>query len=139
MLRTAAAAERGSEHPLAEAIVRRAVNDSISIPDAEGFEAVPGQGVRAAVEGRTVLIGNRRMMDSNGISMTEAEADLRRLEENGRTAMLVSSGPRLIGIIGVADVVKETSRDAVSELKAMGIEVIMLTGDNPTHVIAPSG
>jgi Cu+-exporting ATPase len=131
VLRTAAAVEKSSEHPLAEAIVRRAMRDGVSVPDADSFEAVPGQGVRAVVDGRTVLIGNRRMMDSNGISMSVAETDLQRMEEEGRTAMLVSSGPALIGIIGVADVVKETSKEAVSELKEMGIDVLMLTGDNP--------
>ncbi len=131
VLRTAAAVEKSSEHPLAEALVRRAMRDGVSVPDADSFEAVPGQGVRAVVDGRTVLIGNRRMMDSNGISMSVAETDLQRMEEEGRTAMLVSSGPALIGIIGVADVVKETSKEAVSELKEMGIDVLMLTGDNP--------
>jgi len=131
VLRTAAAAERGSEHPLAEAIVRRAESDGIAIPDAGNFEAIPGHGVRATVDGRTVLIGNRKLMESNGVIMSSAEADLQRMEESGRTAMLVSSDGGLVGIIGVADVVKETSREAVSELKSMGIEVIMLTGDNP--------
>jgi Cu+-exporting ATPase len=131
VLRTSAIAEKGSEHPLAEAIVRRAERDGISLPDAGSFEAIPGQGVRAIVDGRTVLIGNRKLMEQSGVDMSSVEADLRRMEEGGRTAMLLSSESGLIGIIGVADVVKETSREAVSELKKMGIEVIMLTGDNP--------
>jgi len=131
VLRTAAAAERGSEHPLAEAIVRRAESEGIALPDAVSFEALPGQGIRASVEGSTVLIGNRRLMEVSGISMSSAEAELRKMEEGGRTAMLIAADGGLVGIIGVADVVKETSREAVSELKRMGIEVIMITGDNP--------
>lgn len=131
VLRTAAAAERGSEHPLAEAIVRRAEHDGIVLPEAKDFTAVPGQGVRAAVDGSMVLIGNRRLMEVNGVDISAAGSDLNRLEEEGRTAMLVASASRLIGVIGVADVVKETSHEAVTELRRMGIEVIMLTGDNP--------
>lgn len=131
VLRTAAAAEKGSEHPLAEAIVRRAEHDGIALPEVKDFTAVPGQGVRAAVDGRTVLIGNRKLMEVNGVDISAAASDLNGLEEKGRTAMLVASASRLIGIIGVADVVKETSHEAVTELRRMGIEVIMLTGDNP--------
>jgi len=131
VLRTAAAAERSSEHPLAEAIVRRAEHDGIVLPEVKDFAAVPGQGVRAAVDDRTVLIGNRRLMEVNGVDISAAVSDLDRLEEEGRTAMLVASASRLVGIIGVADVVKETSHEAISELRRMGIEVIMLTGDNP--------
>jgi len=131
VLRTAAAAERGSEHPLAQAIVKRAELDGLDIDDVDGFEAVPGQGVKAAIGGGQVLVGNRKIIAENGVDISPAERDLVRLEEGGRTAMLVTSGPRLIGVIGVADVVKGTSREAVSELKDMGIEVLMLTGDNP--------
>jgi Cu+-exporting ATPase len=131
VLRTAAAAETSSEHPLAEAIVRRAERDGMALRSAEGFEAIPGQGVRADVDGRSVLIGNRKLMDESSVDISMAEEDLRKMEEGGRTAMLVASGSKLIGIVGVADVVKETSKEAVSELKKMGIEVIMLTGDNP--------
>lgn len=131
VLRIAAAAERGSEHPLAEAIVKRAERDGIALPGVESFEAVPGQGVRAAVDGETVLIGNRKLMVENEVDISLADRDLNRLEEEGRTAMLVASGSKLQGVIGVADVIKETSKEAVAELRKMGIEVIMLTGDNP--------
>jgi Cu+-exporting ATPase len=131
VLRTAAAVEKSSEHPLAEAIVRRAERDGMALRSAESFEAIPGQGVRADVDGRSVLIGNRKLMDESSVDISMAEEDLRKMEEGGRTAMLVASGSKLIGIVGVADVVKETSKEAVSELKKMGIEVIMLTGDNP--------
>lgn len=131
VLRIAAAAERGSEHPLAEAIVKRAERDGIALPGVESFEAVPGQGVRAAVDGEMVLIGNRKLMVENEVDISLADRDLNRLEEEGRTAMLVASGSKLQGVIGVADVIKETSKEAVAELRKMGIEVIMLTGDNP--------
>ncbi|MBI0584176.1 MAG: copper-translocating P-type ATPase [Methanomassiliicoccus sp.] len=131
ILRLAAAAEKGSEHPLAEAIVRRAVRDGIEVPEAKGFEAVPGQGVRATVDDSVVLIGNRKLMDANGVDVFSAETRLQEMESGGNTAMLLSIDGRLAGVIGVADVVKETSREAIAELRKMGIEVIMLTGDNP--------
>lgn len=131
VLRFAASAESGSEHPLAEAIVQKAQGDGVPIPDAENFEAIPGKGVRATVEGHDVLIGNRQLLIGNGIPIDAAEDDLKRMEEEGRTAMLISVDGRMAGLIGVADVVKETSKEAIAELKRMGIEVIMLTGDNP--------
>ncbi len=131
VMRYAASAERGSEHPLAEAIVRKAQDGGIPISDAEGFQAIPGKGVKATVEGHDVLIGNRQLLSGNGIPIDPVENDLKRMEEEGRTAMLVSVDGRMAGIIGVADVVKETSKEAIAELKRMGIEVIMLTGDNP--------
>jgi Cu+-exporting ATPase len=129
-LRFAAIAEKGSEHPLAEAIVRKARAEGIEVDDASSFEAVPGQGIRAEVDGRPVLVGNRALMAANGVPVEKSEATLQRMEEEGRTAMLMAVDGRLAGIIGVADVVKETSKYAISELRRMGIEVIMLTGDN---------
>ncbi len=129
-LRYAAVAEKGSEHPLAEAIVRRARHDGIEVADASSFEAIPGQGIRAQVDGKLVLVGNRQLMEVNRISVTSSEQTLQKLEEEGRTAMLMSVDGHLASIIGVADVIKETSKEAISELKKMGIDVIMLTGDN---------
>jgi Cu+-exporting ATPase len=131
VLRFAAAVERGSEHPLAEAIVRKAGTDGIALPEAEDFEAIPGRGAKATVEGRSVLIGNRAMMDSSLVTVSGAEEHLAWMESQGWTAMLVAVDGRLVGIIGEADVIKPTSREAVSELHRMGLEVIMLTGDNP--------
>ena len=131
VLRYAASAEKGSEHPLAEAIVRRADGEGVNYPDPTGFMAVPGLGVRATVEGRTVLIGNRRLMEDNGIEIGTLMQRLETMEEDGRTAMLVSVDGKLAGIIGVADVIKDTSKEAIAELKRMGIKVMMLTGDNP--------
>jgi Cu+-exporting ATPase len=126
----ASGAERSSEHPLAEAIVRRAKMDGIDSPEASSFEAIPGQGVRSTINNKNVLVGNRALMTSSGIAVEPIEADLRRLEEGGRTAMLVAMDGKIAGIIGVADVIKDTSKFAVSELKRMGVEVIMMTGDN---------
>ena len=129
-LRLSAIAEKGSEHPLAEAIVRKARDEGIMLPDASSFEAIPGQGISAEVEGHSVLVGNRALMTANGVGVGAIEADLRRMEEGGRTAMIMSVDGRLSAVIGVADVVKSTSRFAISEFKRMGIEVVMLTGDN---------
>ncbi len=129
-LRLAAVAEKGSEHPLAEAIVRRARHDGMEVADAASFEAVPGQGVRAEVDGKAVLVGNRQLMEMNHVPVAASEQTLQRLEEEGRTAMLMAVDGHLAAIIGVADVVKETSKAAIAELRKMGIEVIMLTGDN---------
>jgi P-type Cu+ transporter len=130
VLRYAAVAEKGSEHPLAEAIVRKAGHDGIEVVDASNFEALPGQGVRAEVDGKIVLVGNRQLMAVNGISVTSSEQTLQRLEEDGRTAMLMAVDGRLTGIIGVADVIKDSSKEAIAELRRLGIDVIMLTGDN---------
>lgn len=130
LLLYAAAAETGSEHPLGEAIVRRAHQVSADIPKAERFEAVPGKGVRSLVNGRGVLIGNRGLMALNQVSISDIEADLQRLEDEGKTAMILALDGKVAGVIGVADVVKSTSAFAVAELQRMGIEVIMLTGDN---------
>ncbi|KQM11574.1 hypothetical protein AOA80_07610 [Methanomassiliicoccales archaeon RumEn M1] len=130
LLLMAAAAERGSEHPLGEAIVRRASHEGIAVPEAERFGAVTGKGIRSAVQGREVLIGNRALMESDGIDIGQAEEALESLEKAGKTAMIVSIDGRVAGVIGVADVLKETSVRAVQELRGMGIDVIMLTGDN---------
>ena len=130
LLLMAASAERGSEHPLGEAIVRRAAADGMTLPDPERFESVTGKGIRATVLSKEVMIGNRALMGSGKVDIGEAESTLERLEGEGRTAMIVSADGRVAGVIGVADVLKETSVRAVKELRDMGIDIIMLTGDN---------
>lgn len=130
LLLMAASAEKGSEHPLGEAIVRRAAAHGTTVPDAERFESVTGKGVRATVLNKDVLIGNRALMEAGNVDITEAENTLERLEKEGKTAMIVSADGGVAGIIGVADVLKETSVRAVKELQGMGIDIIMLTGDN---------
>src|SRR3990170_4230891 len=126
----AASAERGSEHPLGEAIVRRATERGLPLSDPEGFEAIPGHGVRARVGPTAVLLGNRRLMEQAGIPTAPVEAHLARLESEGKTAMILAADGRLAGVIAVADTLKENSKAAIAALQRMGVETIMLTGDN---------
>jgi Cu+-exporting ATPase len=130
VLKLAAIAEKGSEHPLGEAIVRGARERGLNLPDADSFDAIPGRGVRAAYQGKQILLGNRKLMSENGISTEVVEEQLRALEEDGKTAMLIAVDGRLAGIVAVADTLKEDSAEAIERLRGMGIEVYMLTGDN---------
>ena len=132
LLRLAAIAESGSEHPLGQAIVRKARESGLPVSNPESFEAVSGHGLRATYAGHTILIGNRKLMHENGIKVdARIDSILSRLEQEGKTATLVSIDSGLSGIIAMADTVKESAREAVDSLKnKMGIEVIMLTGDN---------
>jgi len=129
-LRLVGAAEKPSEHPLAEAIAAGIAARGIELPAAEAFEAIPGHGIRAVVEGKEVLAGNRRLLERYGVSADQAEAAMAQLEEAGKTAMLVAVERRYAGLVAAADTIKETSREAVARLQAMGIEVVMITGDN---------
>ena len=126
----AASAEKGSEHPLGEAIIRAASEKNLRVEDPREFEAIPGHGIRATVGGRSILLGNRKLMVQSGISTEAAESVIQRLEENGKTAMLLAVDGKLAGVVAVADTLKDHARDTVRALKAMGIEVLMLTGDN---------
>jgi Cu+-exporting ATPase len=130
LLLVAAAAERNSEHPLASAIVSAAGERGLALPAVSGFTAIPGHGIEATVDGRRVLVGNRRLLERESIPVQALLADLERLEGEGKTAMLVAAGGAPLGIIAVADTIKPTSREAVGALKALGIQVAMLTGDN---------
>jgi P-type Cu+ transporter len=132
LLRLAAIAESGSEHPLGQAIVRKARESGLPVSNPESFEAVSGHGLKATYAGHTILIGNRKLMHENGIEVgTRIDSILSRLEQEGKTATLVSIDSGLSGIIAMADTVKESAREAVDSLKnKMGIEVTMLTGDN---------
>jgi len=129
-LRLVGAAEKISEHPLAEAIVNGIRERRIEMPDPQSFEAIPGYGVRAIVEGKEVLVGTRRLLEKFQVEASQAHERMSRLEEAGKTAMLVAIDGRYAGLVAAADTVKETSREAVSRLKEMGIEVMMVTGDN---------
>lgn len=129
-LRLVGAAEKSSEHPLAEAIVAGIRERGIELPEVESFEAIPGFGVRAVVEGKAVVVGTRRLMERCQVDAASAYDAMSRLEEAGKTAMLVAIDNRYAGLVAVADTIKETSKAAVSRLKEMGIEVIMMTGDN---------
>lgn len=130
VLKLASVAEKGSEHPLGEAVVEAAREKGIEVPDPESFEAIPGQGVKAKIDGKRILLGNRKLMASETLSIEQLEDRVRGLEEEGKTVMLVAFENRVIGAISVADTLKEHSARAVSELKKMKIEVVMLTGDN---------
>ncbi len=130
LLRYAASAEAGSEHPLGRAVVEAADARGLEVPEAEGFRNVAGHGVRATVGGREVLVGNRKLLEDEGIDPSGAEERLRGLEEEGRTAILVAVDGELSGVIGEADALKPTSPDAVAALRARGLDVHLVTGDN---------
>ena len=130
VLRLAAVADRRSEHPLAEAIVRGARGRGVDLGEPEEFEAVPGHGVEAVVEGRRVAVGNSKLMRREGVPMAEFEEGAARLADEGKTPMFVAVDGRPAGLIAVADTVKEDSALAVRALERMGIEVVMITGDN---------
>jgi len=129
-LKIAASVERGSEHPLGEALIAEAGNRNIELIEPEKFTAVAGKGVRAIIEGREILVGSPRFMQESGISISQIENNLKKIEENAETAILAATGTDLLGAIGIADSIKPNSQTAVQELNAMGLHTIMLTGDN---------
>lgn len=129
LLQLAASAEKGSEHPLGEAIVNSAAERKLEPETVESFEAIPGQGIEAVIKGRSMLLGNKKLMDNRGIEITlQEESDS--LAEEGKTPMFIAIDGKLAGIIAVADVMKANSRKAIEALHMMGIEVVMITGDN---------
>jgi Cu+-exporting ATPase len=130
VLRLAASAERVSEHPLGEAIVEAAEERDLHLEEPREFEAVAGQGIKATLNGRKVLVGNLRLMEGNQVALGRAEADVERLQAEGKTTVMLALDSRAEGVIAVADTAKEGSKEAVSRLKAMGLEVVMITGDN---------
>ena len=130
MLSLVASVEVGSEHPLGEAIVRKARADGLELFDIADFEGLAGKGVKASVKGRTIVVGNRGLLEEMSVPLGEREKDVVSLEEHGMTAVLIVIDGKLCGAIGIADVLKPTSAEAVAELRRMGIEVVMITGDN---------
>jgi Cu+-exporting ATPase len=130
LLWLAASVERASEHPLAEAVVKAASERGVALAQPESFEAEAGRGVRAVVDGKTVLVGSPRYMDEQGIALGALAAEVEALQAQARTAVLVAVDGRAAGAIGIADTVKEGSREAVAALRALGLEVVMVTGDN---------
>jgi Cu+-exporting ATPase len=131
LLHLAASAEKGSEHPLGEAVVEEAVRRGIELSDPGDFEAIPGKGVRASVDGKVVLLGNRRLMGENGVDLSAVDGRLATIEEQGKTAMIVAADGRVAGVVGVADTLKPSAKPAVDALKRLGVQVVMLTGDSP--------
>ncbi len=130
LLRLAASLEQGSEHPLAESIVNHAKSKGLSLSSAEHFKAIPGHGVEGTISGEKYFLGNRKLMEKEGISSSDVESKLQMLEEAGKTAMLLADAHKVLGIVAVADTVKETSKEAIERLEHMGIDVYMITGDN---------
>jgi P-type Cu+ transporter len=130
LLELAASAERGSEHPLGQAIVQAANEARLSPAEPERFEAVAGKGVAATVAGCEVLVGTRRLLEERGVALNGLEEPLRRLEEEAKTAMLVSHDGQALGVVAVADTLKEGSVEAIQQMQALGLEVVMITGDN---------
>ena len=128
--RLAAALERSSEHPLAEAIVNYANENGLVLGDVTGFEALPGHGVEGIVEGRRVALGNRRLMEREGVDIAEFAGRIERLESEGKTVMLTAIDGQAAGLIAVADTLKDNSKEAVERLTKMGVAVYMITGDN---------
>ena len=130
LIRLAASAEKGSEHPLGEAITAEANARQLTVSEPLGFSAVAGHGVRAEIDGQQVLVGNRRLMRENGISTVELNDEITHLEDSANTAILVAADNQLLGVIGVADTVKEGSRESIAKMHGMGLQVVMMTGDN---------
>jgi len=133
VLRLAASVEVGSEHPLGEAILRSAKDENLELYEVEAFEAITGRGVRAQIKRssqKNVLVGNRKLMEEERVDFKALESNLKRLEEEAKTAMLLSVGERIAGVVAVADTLKDDSIGAIRELEEMGINTTMLTGDN---------
>ena len=130
VLMFAGSAEKGSEHPLAEAIVKRAAKAQIRLADSSGFEALPGRGVKCVVKDKVVFLGNRKLMDEQGISTHEIELDMEQLETEGKTAMILAIDAKIVGVVAAMDTIKSDAVEAINGLKSMKLEVAMLTGDN---------
>ncbi|MCF3942309.1 heavy metal translocating P-type ATPase [Oceanobacillus alkalisoli] len=129
-LQLLASAEKGSEHPLAEAIVAYATENDIEFLNVDDFTAIPGHGIKTVISKQEILVGNRKLMQDNQVEIKNADQEMVQLENEGKTAMLIAVNGVYRGIVAVADTVKETAKDAIKELKNQGLEVIMLTGDN---------
>jgi Cu+-exporting ATPase len=132
LLTLAASSERSSEHPLGEAIVDKAKDERLELKDVKNFEAIPGHGIKVSINEKAVLLGNKKLMDSMNIDINHdnAHKESEKLAEEGKTPMFIAIDRKIAGIIAVADVVKKSSKKAIKELHKMGIEVVMLTGDN---------
>jgi P-type Cu+ transporter len=131
VLRLAASAERGSEHPLGQAVVRAAQDDGYTLSQPEGFDSESGRGIRATIEGREVLVGSPRFIAEQGIAVTDFEPRIEALQAQARTAILAAIDRRVAGVLGIADTIKEGSAEAIAALQTAGLEVVMITGDNP--------
>jgi Cu+-exporting ATPase len=129
LLRLAASAEKGSEHPLGEAIVAAAKARGLALAAPDGFAAEAGHGIAATVEGHSVLVGSARLMAARGLALNGLGPEMERLQGEAKTAMLAAVDGHVAGVIAVADTLKEGSREAIAELRRLGLRVVMLTGD----------
>ena len=139
LLRLAASVERGSEHPLGEAVVRAATARHLALAEPAGFEATTGGGVRGVIDGRRVLVGSPRFMLEAGVDVSALASDAERLRGVGATAILIAIDGKLAGLLGVSDPVRAGAAEAVQALKAEGVRLVMLTGDNRTTALAVAG
>jgi Cu+-exporting ATPase len=130
LLRLAASVEKGSEHPLGEAIWAEATTRGLALAEPTGFKAEPGYGVQAEVDGKSVAVGNVRMMEMRGLSLNGLTSEVTRLQSEAKTAMLIAVDNEMAGIVAVADTIKDGSKEAIAELHRMGLKVAMITGDN---------
>ncbi|HET92231.1 MAG TPA: copper-translocating P-type ATPase [Chloroflexi bacterium] len=130
LLRLTASAERGSEHPLGQAIVAYAEEGDLSTADPEEFEALPGRGIRAQVDGRSVVVGKPAWVEADGIPLDELTTEIERLQREAKTAIVVAVDGAAFGVIGIADTLKDSSVEAVAQMYRLGLKTVMLTGDN---------
>ena len=130
LLRLAASVEKGSEHPLGEAIWAEATTRGLRLMEPSGFKAEPGHGVQAEVDGKSVVVGNLRMMETRGLSLNGLAPEVARLQSEAKTPMLVAVDGQVTGIVAVADTIKDGSKEVIAELRHMGLKVVMITGDN---------
>ncbi len=131
VLRLAASAERGSEHPLGQAVVKAAQDASYTLSQPEGFDSESGRGIRATIEERQVVVGSPRFISEQDIAITDYTPRIEALQAQARTSILVAIDGRVAGVLGIADTIKEGSTEAIAALQAAGLEVVMITGDNP--------
>jgi len=130
ILQKAASVESGSEHPLGKAIVRAAKEKGIEISEPKNFKAIFGKGVKAEINGKNILVGRKELMEENGLDVSSVQGTVSQLQEEGKTAMFVGEERKLLGVIAVADTLKEETKTAIEQLHRMGFKTIMLTGDN---------
>jgi Cu+-exporting ATPase len=130
VLQLAASIEKGSEHPLGRAVIQAAKLKSIHIPDTSSFNAIPGQGVIAEVANRTLILGNRKLMSRYEVDLKKVDSQITALEEDGKTVMILAEDKQPLGVIGLADTLKDEAGETIKELQLMKIETVMLSGDN---------
>ena len=130
LLTLAGSIEKGSEHSLAEAIVKATENKNLPFLKAEKFQAIPGHGVEAIINGKKIIFGNKRLMDKENININSASNEISAMETNGKTVMMLAVEGKLSGLIAVADIIKESAKEGLLALQKLGIETVMITGDN---------